>query len=112
MLVTRRRLLTAASALAGASFAAPFVRRAAADAGEVNIYSARHYPSDQTLFDLFTQEDRSLDRAGGGLGIGLTVARKIVEMHGGAVEARSKGTGQGSEFLVRIPVLAEPREEC
>lgn len=63
------------------------------------------------VFDLFTQEDRSLDRTAGGLGIGLTVARKIVEMHGGAVEARSKGVGQGSEFLVRLPVLADSREE-
>ena len=53
MFLTRRRLLAAASAL---PLAAPFIRRAQADAGAVNVYSARHYPSDQTLFDMFTKE--------------------------------------------------------
>jgi len=53
MFLTRRRLLQAASAL---PLAAPFIRRAQADGGEVNVYSARHYPSDQTLFDMFTKE--------------------------------------------------------
>jgi CheY-like chemotaxis protein/nitrogen-specific signal transduction histidine kinase len=55
------------------------------------------------VFDLFSQADRSLDRSQGGLGIGLTLVRRLVEMHGGRVEARSDGPGQGSEFIVRLP---------
>jgi signal transduction histidine kinase/CheY-like chemotaxis protein len=58
------------------------------------------------IFDLFVQEDRSLARSHGGLGIGLTLVRSLVERHGGKVEARSDGPGQGSEFEVRLPVLA------
>src|SRR5207245_6445626 len=53
------------------------------------------------IFDLFVQEDRSLERSPGGLGIGLTIVRKLVEMHGGSVTATSAGPGQGSEFVVR-----------
>ena len=59
------------------------------------------------VFDLFTQADRTHGRAQGGLGIGLTLARSMVEMHGGSIEARSDGPGLGSEFLVRLP-LATP----
>ena len=55
------------------------------------------------VFDLFSQADRSLDRSQGGLGIGLTLVRRLVELHGGEVEARSEGPGQGSEFVVRLP---------
>jgi PAS domain S-box-containing protein len=55
------------------------------------------------VFDLFTQADRSLDRSQGGLGIGLTLVRRLVEMHGGRVEAQSDGPGRGSEFIVRLP---------
>jgi PAS domain S-box-containing protein len=58
------------------------------------------------VFALFTQADRSLDRSQGGLGIGLTLARHLVEMHGGRVEARSDGPGHGSEFIVRLPAMA------
>jgi two-component system CheB/CheR fusion protein len=58
------------------------------------------------VFALFTQADRSLDRSHGGLGIGLTLVRHLVEMHGGRVEARSEGPGRGSEFIVRLPALA------
>jgi two-component system CheB/CheR fusion protein len=58
------------------------------------------------VFDLFTQVDRSLDRSQGGLGIGLTLVRRLVEMHGGTVHAVSAGPGQGSEFIVRLPLLA------
>ncbi len=59
-----------------------------------------------SVFDLFTQVDRSLDRSQGGLGIGLTLVRQLVEMHGGQVEAHSDGPGRGSEFVVRLPALA------
>jgi CheY-like chemotaxis protein len=56
------------------------------------------------VFDLFTQAERSLDRAQGGLGIGLALVKRLVELHGGAVEAHSGGPGQGSEFVVRLPL--------
>jgi CheY-like chemotaxis protein len=59
------------------------------------------------VFDLFSQEDRSLERTRGGLGIGLTLVRTLIHMHGGAIEAFSAGTGQGSEFVVRLPALPE-----
>jgi CheY-like chemotaxis protein len=55
------------------------------------------------VFDLFTQVDRSLDRSQGGLGIGLTLVRRLVELHGGRVQASSAGHGKGSEFIVRLP---------
>jgi CheY-like chemotaxis protein len=57
------------------------------------------------IFDLFVQGDRSLARSQGGLGIGLTLVKRLVEMHGGTVVATSRGTGQGSEFAVRLPAL-------
>jgi signal transduction histidine kinase len=57
------------------------------------------------VFDLFTQVDRSLDRSQGGLGIGLTLVRRLVEMHGGRVQATSAGPGLGSEFVVRLPAI-------
>jgi len=60
------------------------------------------------IFELFTQAPRSLDRSQGGLGIGLAVVRKLVEMHGGTVEAQSAGLGEGTEFTVRLPVLRSP----
>lgn len=63
------------------------------------------------VFDLFTQVDRSLDRSQGGLGIGLSLVRSLVQMHGGSVTAVSGGHGQGSEFVVRLPVLAEASPE-
>jgi CheY-like chemotaxis protein len=58
------------------------------------------------VFDLFAQSDRSLDRARGGLGIGLTLARTLVQLHGGTVEARSEGVGRGSEFVLAVPIGA------
>jgi len=58
------------------------------------------------VFDLFTQGEQGLDRTGGGLGIGLTLVRSLVEMHGGRIEARSEGPGRGSEFEVRLPLSA------
>jgi signal transduction histidine kinase/DNA-binding response OmpR family regulator len=60
-----------------------------------------------TVFDLFTQANRSLDRSQGGLGIGLTLVRKLVEMHGGTVEAHSEGLDRGSEFVIRLPLARE-----
>jgi PAS domain S-box-containing protein len=57
------------------------------------------------LFDLFVQGNLSLERSQGGLGIGLTIVRKLVELHGGKVTARSEGPGKGSEFVVRLPML-------
>ncbi len=56
------------------------------------------------IFDLFTQAARSLDRAQGGLGIGLSLVQRLVEMHQGTVEVRSGGLGRGSEFLIRLPM--------
>ncbi len=59
------------------------------------------------IFDMFIQVDDSLDRAQGGLGIGLTLVKRLVEMHGGTVKARSAGVNQGSEFTVRLPIVVE-----
>jgi PAS domain S-box-containing protein len=59
------------------------------------------------IFDMFTQVDRDLDRSRGGLGIGLTLVRRLVEMHGGSIEAFSDGPGKGSEFVVRLPLWKE-----
>jgi PAS domain S-box-containing protein len=59
------------------------------------------------VFEMFTQVDRTLERPHGGLGIGLTLVKSLVEMHGGSVEARSAGPGQGSEFEVRLPAVPD-----
>lgn len=61
------------------------------------------------IFDLFVQGERGLDRADGGLGLGLTVVKKLVELHGGTVAAKSGGLNQGSTFTVRLPRQAAPR---
>jgi len=58
-----------------------------------------------SIFDMFTQVDSTSDRSQGGLGIGLTLVKRLTEMHGGSIEARSAGEGQGSEFIVRLPIL-------
>jgi len=62
------------------------------------------------IFDLFTQAQRTLDRSQGGLGIGLTVVRKVIEMHGGTTEVHSSGLGRGSEFIVRLPAVRSPAQ--
>jgi signal transduction histidine kinase/DNA-binding response OmpR family regulator len=59
------------------------------------------------VFDLFTQGDRGPDRSAGGLGIGLTLVRRLVELHAGSVQAKSEGPGRGSEFIVRLPMLSQ-----
>jgi PAS domain S-box-containing protein len=58
------------------------------------------------VFDLFTQADRTLSRSRGGLGIGLTLVRSLIELHGGRVSAHSDGLGKGSEFVIRLPAAA------
>ncbi|NUZ05863.1 PAS domain-containing hybrid sensor histidine kinase/response regulator [Piscinibacter koreensis] len=62
------------------------------------------------VFDMFAQVNRTLDRAQGGLGIGLALVKQLVELHGGSVVASSAGDGRGSTFTVRIPALDAPRE--
>jgi PAS domain S-box-containing protein len=64
------------------------------------------------IFDLFTQGERALDRAQGGLGIGLTVVKKVVELHHGTVTARSEGVGRGSEFVVRLQLTPAPGDHA
>jgi PAS domain S-box-containing protein len=59
----------------------------------------------EDVFDLFTQGDGARERGQGGLGIGLSLARRLVEMHGGTIEAASPGQGQGSVFTVRLPMM-------
>jgi PAS domain S-box-containing protein len=60
------------------------------------------------VFELFVQGERSLDRSQGGLGIGLTVVQRLIALHGGTITAHSEGPGKGSEFIIRLPGLAEP----
>ena len=62
------------------------------------------------LFEMFYQVDRSIERSEGGLGIGLTLTHRLVEMHGGRIEARSEGLGKGSEFIIYLPI-EEPEED-
>jgi PAS domain S-box-containing protein len=67
------------------------------------------------VFDMFTQVDRNLERSQDGLGIGLSIVKRLVEMHGGVVEVRSEGHGKGSEFIVRMPVVlsvVQPQPEA
>jgi PAS domain S-box-containing protein len=93
--------------------------------GEVRLEARRHGPmvgiavSDTgigipkellpQIFELFVQGDRSLDRSQGGLGIGLSVVRRLIEMHKGEVRASSAGPGRGSTFEIRMPLIAHTR---
>jgi len=61
------------------------------------------------IFEMFTQVDTSLERSRGGLGIGLTLAKDLVELHGGTLEVHSAGPGQGSEFVVRLPLASDEK---
>jgi signal transduction histidine kinase/ActR/RegA family two-component response regulator len=61
-----------------------------------------------TVFEMFVQVDSTLERSTAGLGVGLSLARKLVELHGGSIEAHSAGLGQGSQFVVRLPIVVEP----
>jgi signal transduction histidine kinase len=63
------------------------------------------------IFDLFTQLDRRSDYSSTGLGIGLALVRRLVEMHGGSISAQSAGAGAGTEFLIRLPLATEPSGE-
>jgi len=62
------------------------------------------------IFELFTQVDRTLERSQGGLGLGLALAKRLVEMHQGSIQAFSNGPGTGSRFVVRLPVIAQPQQ--
>ncbi|MFL5408294.1 MAG: ATP-binding protein, partial [Myxococcales bacterium] len=61
-----------------------------------------------SIFDMFVQAESSLDRSQGGMGIGLTLVKSLVELHGGSVAVRSEGRGHGSEFVVRLPLARKP----
>ena len=61
------------------------------------------------IFDLFVQGERALAREEGGLGVGLTLVKRLVELHGGTVVANSDGLGKGSEFVVRLPLVRRPK---
>jgi signal transduction histidine kinase/CheY-like chemotaxis protein len=64
-----------------------------------------------TIFDLFVQAHHTIDRSRGGLGIGLTLVRRLAELHGGGVDATSGGEGKGATFTVRLPTIAAPKAE-
>jgi CheY-like chemotaxis protein len=67
------------------------------------------------IFEMFSQVEGSLERSQGGLGIGLTLVKQLVDMHGGRIEVRSEGLGKGAEFIVQLPVVVEapgPQAVC
>ncbi len=93
----------------------PIVVKVDCDGGQVEVSIIDHgiglrREDAREIFELFTQVDTSVERARGGLGIGLTLVRRIVEMHGGQVQARSEGLGQGCSFSVYLPLLEQTHE--
>jgi PAS domain S-box-containing protein len=83
------------------------------DGGEVVVMvkdNGAGIPPDKlnSIFEMFMQVDSTSDRSQGGLGIGLTLVKRFVEMHDGTIEPRSAGEGMGSEFIVRLPILSKP----
>ncbi len=98
-LTTRHSRLATPSATHHSPLNTPFVTVSVKDTG-IGI------PADMLprIFDLFTQVDRSLEKSQGGLGIGLSLVKRLVEMHGGSIQAHSDGHGKGSEFVVLLPV--------
>src|SRR5262249_28782493 len=86
--------------------------RLAAEAGDAVLRvrdNGKGIPSDllPRVFELFVQGEHSLDRTEAGLGIGLTLVKRMVELHGGSVQASSDGPGTGSEFAVRLPLARQ-----
>jgi signal transduction histidine kinase/DNA-binding response OmpR family regulator len=63
------------------------------------------------IFEMFAQEGQALDRSHGGLGLGLTIVKSLLELHRGTIEARSDGVGKGSEFIIRLPAIAVDSEQ-
>jgi signal transduction histidine kinase len=86
------------------------IRLTAARSGDEAVITIRDHgigiaaEMQHEIFELFSQGERTLDRAQGGLGIGLALVRQLVELHGGSVSAESEGTGKGSVFTIRLPV--------
>ena len=87
-------------------------RRCESSSASAIPVSAFRRNTSSTIFEPFTQVDRSLARSHGGLGIGLTLVRRLVEMQGGTVVARSEGRNRGSEFTVRLPLAALVPARC
>jgi signal transduction histidine kinase len=96
----------------GGSLSLQLYREAAGDVTNAVIRvgdNGRGIPREmlEKIFDVFVQVDQTIDRRMGGLGLGLTLVKRLVELHGGTVEARSNGENKGSEFIVRLPLASK-----
>ena len=90
------------------------IRAASGRRAEIRVRdSGAGIPADELpyVFEVFTQGDHSLDRAQGGLGMGLAVTKGLVDLHGGEVQARSEGAGKGSEFTILLPLAAAAQDD-